>query len=303
MIIQSQKNLSRSDRQDFSQFASQPKITTGVSTTEIATDCADREDLLQDEALEATGIDFRRKVFERIFERDLNEASLLRNSRFLHHLTNFRSVRGSVLAFSAPFLLMLLLFLVQFSSETLEVSRFQRIGNDIVLLDSFAYLAWICFLQTQYLTVRRLIMEGLVAEEQFARWGISNMTERIAGIMQLPDLQNQFVRNINRMRKSMTNSSYREYYDLAFVETASADLLTVTEGEDGLRHVRMKAVDGVRYTQMVLNTLLADFEAMHGVWGPGLDESQSKLEAVVRHNNLNPIWSFVARGKPASSSF
>ena len=138
-------------------------------------------------------------------------------------------------------------------------------------------------------------MEGYVAEDQFSAWGIQNMTTRLIGIMQLPDLQGQFIKNTNRLRKGMFNSSYRDYYDLRYVEDTEIDVLTYIEGEGVLKFERMKAVDGMRYTQTVLNRVLADPDAMHGVWGPEMDFSQSKLEAVVRHNNLNPIWKFVTR--------
>jgi len=243
------------------------------------------------------------RVFDKIFENEENESSLLKNSLFIHHMINFKGLRKSVFGFALPFILVFFGLIYQFNSETYQIMKFQKIGNDLVTIDSYEYLAWICFLQTQYMTVRRMIMEGYVADDQFSAWGIQSMTERLVTIMQLPDLQGQFIKNTNRLRKGMFNSSYREYYDLRYVEDTEADFLTYIEGEGVLKLERMKAVDGMRYTQTVLNKVLAEPEAMHGIWGKEMDFSQSKLEAVVRHNNLNPIWKFVVRSSLNSSSF
>ena len=242
---------------------------------------------------EMAGHLLKKKITDIMLDSDEQEATLLKHSRFIHHMINFKKLRTSTMIFSIPVILMLIGFVCQFLLETREISKFARISNDLVIIDSYEYLSWICYLQTSYMTIRRMIMEGYATDDQFATWGISSMNQRMIKIMQLPDLQGQFIKNTNRLRKGMFNSSYRELYDLHYVENTEIDIKTYIEGE-GIVMKRMKAVDALRYTQNFIDQLLSDPNKMFGIWGPNYDESQSPYEAVVRYNNFNPLWKYVS---------
>lgn len=234
-----------------------------------------------------------------LFEFPDPKSTQVKNSKLIHHQMKFRGVNRTTVAFALPFLFQILGLIILYGRENRWIYKLQSLEPEVILLDSFTYLSWAACLEVQYISMLRMVKEGLLSEDQFSHYGIQNVTAHLHELLSYKGMTNKMNFNFLRIRRALSISNFHEFYDVDLLEKSDIEIETYIKGRDPeFKRERMSTYDSIRYSESFLNSLILkrDLLMNETMSVDGSSTGLSVAEVIVRKNILNPILDFLDKG-------
>lgn len=154
------------------------------------------------------------------------EKEIMEFSRFIHHNIDFRGIRLTVIFFILPIVLLLLAVVAMAVYETLILLKYVTIKYEIKLMDAFQYSSWASVLEFQYMELRRMLGNGMVKNDTFAKFGKPNLADHLTGLLLSPGQAYQIFNNTWRAKVLIETSEYRDWYDTEDFISSNITIMT-----------------------------------------------------------------------------
>ena len=215
---------------------------------------------------------------------------VMKHSRFIHHNINFKGIKRMQCVFCIPFILIYSVLVWAIIQEADTLYKFNQFEYDVAVFDSVQYMQYSCLLEMQYFTISRMLFEGILDEDQFADFGISNLTEHVRFMTSLP-IQNGILENyLLKTSRMQSASNYRDWYDRSIPNSEHVQVMDYERENGSFQFLSMKTLDAARKTEQFVVRLLDSDYIKDNIGQSYKDIEQTSPEERAAYFNMkNPI--------------
>ena len=227
-----------------------------------------------------------------------NKSSKMKHSRFIHHNINFKGIKKNLMIFITPILLFIIASVVLYSKETKNIDSLRYLIDEVAVWDSIAGFMRGVHQHMTYIETRRYITDGILADDNFQKFGIDNLTSHIDTLMKLPENQGLIYRSFLKIENDQSDSNFTKNVDKGILnDVKMLEVRVLNANSLSIETKMVRSVDAVKISQVQMDKILKN-PSLHlsYIIGDTGERTDSPNEEAASFNLYNPLLKYIENG-------